>query len=188
MNKHVYRQQHGRADAGRSRTTCFAHIAADALTDSTQAGFTIVEVLVAVVVFAVGLVAASAMQTRAIEQSSFSDQMTIRVNSVSHWAETLARQPVRDEIVDIDGGSSLDVGVSDFFKDANTCPYGTTCEWDYVEFDERQPQRIRQKITRGYPLPNLFMIELEALPRGVSDDMAERRAVRTAYVRTTRWN
>ena len=54
-----------------------------------QAGFTIVEVLVAVVVFAVGLLAIAGMQTQSISQSTFSEQRTMRVNAITHQAEIL---------------------------------------------------------------------------------------------------
>jgi len=153
-----------------------------------QAGFTIVEVLVAVVVLSVGLIAVAGMQTRSIEQSTFSDQMTMRVGALTNWAETLSRLPVMDETLGIDGGAQIAVTESDVFKEANTCAYGTTCAWTYVEDDGKQPQRIRQRITRGYPLPNLVMVEIEALPRGVPDDIAEQRAVSGAFVRSLRWN
>jgi prepilin-type N-terminal cleavage/methylation domain-containing protein len=153
-----------------------------------QTGFTVIEVLVAVVVFSVGLVAVSGMQTRSIEQSTLSDQMTVRVNTVTHWAETLTRLPVRDETVSIDGATSFDVAINDLFKEGTACQYGETCEWSYIEYDDRQTQRIRQRITRDYPLRNLVMVELEALPRGVAPETAQLRAVRTAFVRSTRWN
>jgi len=153
-----------------------------------QAGFTIVEVLVAVVVFGVGLLAIAGMQTRSIEQATFSDQMTMRATVVTHWAETLSRLPVRDETVGIDTGSSFAITASTMFSEGTACEYGETCDWDYIVYNDKKPHAVRQKITRGYPLPNLVMIEMEAVPRGVDDATAERRAVRTAYVRSLRWN
>lgn len=153
-----------------------------------QAGFTIVEVLVAVVVFGVGLLAIAGMQTRSIEQATFSDQMTMRANVVTHWAETLSRLPVRDETVGIDEGSSFAVTASTIFREDTACAYGETCDWGYIMYNDKKPHTVRQRITRGYPLPNLVMIEMEAAPRGVDDATAQRRAVRTAYVRSLRWN
>ncbi len=154
-----------------------------------QAGFTIVEVLVAVVVFGVGLLAVAGMQTRSIEQATFSDQMTMRANDVMHWSETLARMPVTDGTVDVGEGSSFTVTASTIFKQGVACEYGATCGWDYITYDEKKPNAVRQRITRGYPLPNLVMIEMEAVPRGVKDTATvQRRTVRTAYVRSLRWN
>ena len=153
-----------------------------------QAGFTIVEVMVAVIVFSVGLAAICGMQTRSMQQSTFSDQMSMRVNELTHWAEALIRLPVMDETIGIDGGNQVDVTTSDVFKEDNTCAYKTSCAWTYIEYEGNRPQRLRQRITRGYPLPNLVMVELEAIPRGVTSKIAERRTVRGAFVRSLRWN
>jgi len=90
--------------------------------------------------------------------------------------------------VGIDAGSSFDITASTIFREGTDCEYGTTCSWDYITYDDKKPHAVRQRITRGYPMPNLVMIELEAVPRGVDDETAERRAVRTAYVRSLRWN
>jgi prepilin-type N-terminal cleavage/methylation domain-containing protein len=158
-------------------------------THTGQAGFTIVEVMVAVIIFAVGLTAVAGMQTRSIEQSTFSDQMTDRVNAITHWAESLKRMPVMEEDLGIDGGITINVEVNPLFEENVMCEYGKTCDWDYIDYEEdNHPHRLRRKITQGYPLPNLVMIELEAAPRGVSEEIAERRTASVAYIRSTRWN
>ena len=124
-----------------------------------QAGFTIVEVLVAVVVFAVGLLAIAGMQTQSISQSTFSDQTTMRVNAITHQAETLIRLPVLAD-------TTNNVTVNPIFEEANMCEYGgETCDWSYVENEDNKPHTVRQRVTQGYPLPNLAMIELEVAPQ-----------------------
>lgn len=184
MNTHPHRRQNTGSTFALKR--CLKGMP---LPHSQQKGFTIVEVLVAVVVFSVGLAAVAGMQTRSIQQSTFSDQMTMRVNAATHWAETLMRLPVMDETVSIDGGTQIDVEVSEIFDEEHACQYGDeTCAWTNVEFAYKAPQTVRQRITRGYPLPNLVMVEMEVEPRGVSSSVAERRAVRTAFIRSLRWN
>jgi prepilin-type N-terminal cleavage/methylation domain-containing protein len=158
-------------------------------THSGQAGFTIVEVMVAVVIFAVGLLAIAGMQTRSIEQSTFSDQMSMRVNAITHRAETLTRMPVRDESLGLDGGVQIDVMVGGMFEEETMCKYGNDCDdWDDVDYGDKHPHTLRQRVTQGYPLPNLVMVELEAVPKGVNEYKTKQRTVRLAYVRSTRWN
>jgi hypothetical protein len=145
--------------------------------------------MVAVVIFAVGLTAIAGMQTRSIEQSTFSDQMSMRVNAITHRAETLMRMPVRDESLGLDGGGQINVTTSGIFEEENMCQYGNDCN-DDPDLDgyEDKPYTLRQVVTQGYPLPNLVMVELEAAPQGVAAATAERRTIRLAYVRSMRWN
>ncbi len=167
-------------------------------TCSWQDGFTIVEVMVAVVIFAVGLTAIAGMQTQSIAQSTFSEQMSTRVNAITLRAETLTRIPVRDETLELDGGVQINVTVGGIFEEETMCEYGTTCDgdggeycdegWDEVDSANKKPYALCQRVIKGYPLPGLVMVELEAKPRGVATATAERRTVRLSYVRSTRWN
>jgi len=166
---------------------------------SWQAGFTIVEVMVAVIIFAVGLTAIAGMQTQSISQSTSSDQMSMRVNSITHRAETLTRMPVMAESVGLDGGVQSEVEVSGIFEEENMCAYGEDCEgdggeycddgWEEVDYNtDKKPHALCQRVTQGYPLPNLVMVELEAKPQGVIEHKTKQRTVRIAYIRSTRWN
>jgi prepilin-type N-terminal cleavage/methylation domain-containing protein len=147
-----------------------------------QAGFTVVEVLVAVVVFAVGLLAIAGMQTQSISQSTFSEQRTVRVTAVSHQAETLIRLPVQ-------ANTANNVTVNPIFEEANMCAYGgETCEWSYVDTEDNKPHTVRQRVTQDYPLPNLAMVELEVAPQHASESKTLQRTVRIAFVRSLRWN
>ena len=147
-----------------------------------QAGFTIVEVMVAVVVFAVGLLAIAGMQTQSISQSTLSDQMTMRINAITNQAETLIRLPVQAD-------TTKGIEVSPIFEEANMCEYGgETCEWLPVDNEDNKPLTVRQRVTQGYPMPNLAMIELEVVPKNLKEGKTERRTVRIAYVRSLRWN
>lgn len=154
-----------------------------------QSGFTLVEVMVAVLVFALGLMAMAGMQTRSVQQATLSDQMTDRVNVLMHFSEALTRAPIMDETVGLDGGVDITVTTADAFLEANMCAYGETCEWIYIDFDDKKAHEVRQRVTRDYPLPNLVMIETEAVPLGISgDETIRRRTIRSSYVRSTRWN
>jgi prepilin-type N-terminal cleavage/methylation domain-containing protein len=148
-----------------------------------QAGFTIVEVMVAVVVFTVGLLAISGMQTQSISQSTLSDQMSNRITALTNQAETLIRLPVLAD-------TTNNIQVDTIFKEANMCQYGEeACAWsdvyNYYENEDRKPHKVRQRVVQGYPMENLAMVELEVTPTGVT---AQQRTVRIAYVRSLRWN
>ena len=156
---------------------------------SPQAGFTLVEVMIAVLVFSLGLMAMAGMQTRSVQQATFSDQMTDRVNVLMHFSEALTRAPIMDETVGLDGGIDISVTTDDAFLDANMCAHGETCEWTYIDYDDKKAHNVRQRVTREYPLPNLVMIETEAVPLGISGaETIERRTIRSSYVRSSRWN
>jgi type IV pilus modification protein PilV len=147
-----------------------------------QAGFTVVEVLVAVVVFAVGLLAIAGMQTQSISQSTFSEQRTVRVTAITHQAETLMRLPVLTD-------TTKNITVNTLFEETNMCAYGAeTCEWSYVNTEGNTPHTVRQRVTQGYPLRNLAMIELEVAPQHASESKTLKRTVRIAFVRSLRWN
>jgi prepilin-type N-terminal cleavage/methylation domain-containing protein len=153
-----------------------------------QAGFTLVEVMVAVVILAVGLSAIAGMQTSSIQQATNSDQMSMRVNAITHRAEALSDMPVRDETLGLDGAMQIDVTTSGIFEEENMCEYSKDCGWSYVDYEDTSAHTVRQRVIQGYPLPNLVMIELEAAPQHVSESEAKRRTVRLTYVRSTRFN
>ena len=53
------------------------------------------------------------------------------------------------------------------------CEYGgETCEWSYVDNEDKKPHTVRQRVTQGYPLPNLAMIELEVAPQHVNREQS----------------
>ena len=158
-------------------------------THSPQAGFTLVEVMIAVMIFALGLMAMAGMQTRSVQQATFSDQMTDRVNVLMHFSEALTRAPIMDETVSLDGGIDISVTTDDAFLETNMCEQGETCAWTYLDYDDKKAHEVRQRVTREYPLPNLVMIETEAVPKGISgSETIRRRTIRSSYVRSVRWN
>lgn len=186
MNRRETKNRYTRTRNVNSRQACPAcamfrhpHILS---AQARQAGFTIVEVLVAVVVFAVGLLAIAGMQTQSISQSTFSDQTTMRVNAITHQAETLTRLPVMAD-------TTKNITVNPLFEEANMCEYGgETCEWSYADNGDDKPHTVRQRVTQGFPLPFLAMIELEVAPQHVSESKTQKRTVRITYVRSLRWN
>ena len=138
------------------------------------------EILVAVVVFAVGLLAIGGMQTQSISQSTFSEQRTMRVNAITNQAETLIRLPVQAD-------TTNNVRSTRYLQKP-TCANTATNGRRMCDKEDDKPYKIRQRVVQGYPLPNLAMIELEVIPTGVTADKAEKRTVRIAYVRSLRWN
>lgn len=80
-----------------------------------QSGFTLIEVLVALAVFSVGILAVAAMQVMAIRGSSYSNHLTEAVNVAGDRMETLMNLQYTSTVTDpllqelfVDGPAGLD--------------------------------------------------------------------------------
>ena len=85
-------------------------------------GFTLIEVLIAVTIFAVGLLAVAAMQTSAITVNSTAGQMTTRITWAQDQLEELMALPYTD--------SQLQETGSPFQETASD---GSTISWTVVD-------------------------------------------------------
>jgi type IV pilus assembly protein PilV len=63
-------------------------------------GFTLIEVLIAITIFAIGLLAVAAMQTSAIKVNSTADQITTRISWAQDKIEELMALPYSDPLLE----------------------------------------------------------------------------------------
>jgi type IV pilus assembly protein PilV len=90
-----------------------------------DAGFTIIEVVIAISILAVGLLGVAAMQTSAIQVNSAAGQMTTRMNWAQDKMEELMALPYTDTLL-VDNNSA--VGVMTNHTDTSP-PTGYTITW-----------------------------------------------------------
>ena len=88
-------------------------------------GFTIIEVVIAISILAVGLLGVAAMQTSAIQVNSAAGQMTTRMNWAQDKMEELMALPYTDTLL-VDNNSA--VGVMTNHTDTSP-PTGYTITW-----------------------------------------------------------
>lgn len=151
-----------------------------------EQGFTVMEVVIALVLLAVGLMSAAAMQTHAVDQTNASNRRSQRIEGAERWMEDIMRRAVRVD-------SSLGIEVADIFSD--NCTGSRECnsgDWfDAPQENSRYPYRVRYRVFPEDPLPNLVTIEVQAIPTGSSAKSAaqqERKTITLSYVRSMRWN
>ena len=140
-----------------------------------EGGFTIIEVLIAVLVLAVALVGAAAMQTRAVDESNYAGRMTQWVTASEQMMEDLMSRniivtdpsdPDHDPIFDTADGDIHDAPV-----DVSSKPYS-----------------VRYRMFANTPLNNLTTIQVAATPKGMTEDERDRKMIVFSFVRSTRWN
>ena len=103
-------------------------------------GFTLIEVLIAISIFAFGLLAVAAMQISAIQVNSTADQITIRSTWAQDKIEELMALPYTDTLL-VDNNSA--VGVMTNHTDTSP-PTGYTITWSV---DNNNPVSSSKLIT-----------------------------------------
>lgn len=81
------------------------------LNKGNQKGFTLIEILIAITVFAIGILAVAAMQIKAIQGNSFAGGMTKATNVAQNKMEELIALPFDDlqlRDMNLDGNPGLD--------------------------------------------------------------------------------
>lgn len=132
-----------------------------------QDGFSIVEVMIAIVVLVVGLLGVAAMQTKAIQTNVFAGRVTEGCAVGEAWMEWIMKQPY-DRI------AALDVNPADTASTALTmpCDSATAIEnfqtWGLGAFTEEQLPNVRAggsamtwRITANYPIENTTTVEID---------------------------
>ena len=151
------------------------------LLKNTEAGFTLVEVMIGVMVLALGLMSAAAMQTRAVDGSNAANRRIQRVTASEKWLEDIISRPV---IAD------RDLAVNDLFTD--NCSSGRECNdgtwFTAPEEFAGKAHRVEYRVRTATPLPNLVTIDVRAVPSGGGESEQRRKQVLLSYVRSTRWN
>lgn len=126
-------------------------------------GFTVLEVIIAITVLTVGLVSAAAMQTHAIEQSSFANHLSSRVRAGQrHMENTLMR--VRSDAMFSGDVSGLWIEPPEYAMDQN--------------------YRTRFRATLNTPEECLATVEVDISKTGSFDD--EHNVLHFSMIRTNR--
>jgi Tfp pilus assembly protein PilV len=132
-----------------------------------EKGFSILEVMIAIVMLVTGLLGVAAMQTRAIQCNLFAGRYTEGSTSGEAWMEWLMNQPY-------DKVAALDVNALDTQPTERQLPDSQTAViekfqlWDLGTFTPAQlPNAIGRgcnttwRITADYPAPNTTTVEID---------------------------
>jgi prepilin-type N-terminal cleavage/methylation domain-containing protein len=131
-----------------------------------ESGFTIVEVMIAIVVLVVGMLGVAAMQTKALQANVFAGRVTEGCAVGEAWMEWLMKQPY-DRI------AALDADYTDTAATALTVPCDSSTAissfqtWGLGTFTEEQLPNPRNagstmtwRITADYPIENTTTVEI----------------------------
>lgn len=143
-----------------------------------EAGFTLVEVMIAVLVLTVGLMSAAAMQTRAVEGSNAASRMTDRINAAEHWMEDIMARTIVAE-----GGKTVDGLLSDNCSGSNECANG-----QLFPAPAGSSYQVAYRVIPNSPLGSLVTIQVIATPTFGPADQRQRKQITFSYVRSNRWN
>lgn len=152
---------------------------------NSEAGFSIIEVLIAVLVLSVGLVSAAAMQTRAVEQTNFANRLSQRVQAGAHWMEDLIARPIT-----VETGETV-ARIYDDECGAGECSDGS---WFEAPEDNRGSCVTTYRVIDNVPTPNFMTVEVRVVPRRVDvpsdqlEDWLERKTISYSYIRSKNWN
>ena len=136
-----------------------------------QDGFTLVEIMVAMMVMTLGLVAAAGMQTHAVDENNYANRLSAGITDIEHWMEDIMTRPIMEH----------DDNISDIFTNENIKD-GTwqddTCSSAPKSHD------IEYRVIVGSPMENLTTVQIEVDPTGVG----WKNPINITYIRSTRWN
>jgi prepilin-type N-terminal cleavage/methylation domain-containing protein len=134
---------------------------------SKESGFTIIEVMIAIVVLVVGLLGVAAMQTKALQANVFAGRVTEGCAVGEAWMEWLMKQPY-------DRVAALDVNHADTAATALAVPCDSATvinsfqTWGLGTFTEEQLPNPRNagstmtwRITADYPIENTTTVEID---------------------------
>jgi len=138
----------------------------------SEKGFTVVEVIIAAVVLAIGLMSAAVMQTRAVTGANDANRLTERVTAAELFMEDLMNRPIVDTDPDYDAIFDNATGE---LEDASVCT-------------EYEPYRTRYRMFANAPLNNLTTIQVLVTPRGLTDSLLSQKLITFSYIRSTRFN
>ncbi|MCP4717098.1 MAG: prepilin-type N-terminal cleavage/methylation domain-containing protein [Deltaproteobacteria bacterium] len=137
-----------------------------------EAGFTIIEVLIALMILATALVGAAAMQTRAVDDNNAAGRMSDRLSGSLFVMEDMMSRVVRP------GDSDLDLIFVDPDDDLHTPPVA----------DPDKPYTLEYQVLKDEPFNELVTIKVIATPRRGTEGQQQRKKITYSMVRSTRYN
>ncbi len=136
-------------------------------------GFTLIEIMIALLILAGGLMGAAYMQTRSVNDGTTANRLTRRVTEAEERIEDL-------HIKTIEYNKDYD----SFYKyDDEGYPIDGDISWD----NESSPYyNIQTQSRGGVPLKNLTTIEVTITPKGEKSETARKnRAIVLNYIRSS---
>ena len=139
-------------------------------------GFTLVEIMIALLILAGGLMATAYMQTRSISDGTTSNRLTRRVKSAEDRIEDFYIKDIKPDTID-ENETFYSYDLDDYPEDGvpdtdNTSPY----------YD------IEAQALGGVPLKNLTTIQVTLTPKGENTAATARRTIVLNYIRSTKYN
>ena len=140
-------------------------------------GFTLVEIMIALLILAGGLMATAYMQTRSVNDGTTANRLTRRVNAAEDRIEDYY-------IKDIKPGS-IDVNETFYSYDPEDYPI----DGEPYQDNEASPYYdIQAQSLGGVPLRNLTTIQVSFTPKGENEAARARRTIVLNFVRSTKYN
>jgi len=141
-----------------------------------EKGFTLVEIMIALLILAVGLMAAAGMQTRSVNDGTTANRLTLRVTGAEDTIEEIYMKDILPTSYDLDPFFVYNTAKEPIdglpVWDNNTSPY----------------YKIRSQSFGGTPSKMLTTIKVAIIPKGEKNDAARtRRTVVLEYIRSTRY-
>ncbi len=119
-------------------------------------GFSLVEVLVALAIFLIGVLAVATLQLTSISANSKANLMTSGTSlTKSKLEELMARDFDHGDLKDIDGDGTAGLGHISFDNDKDTQP-----DADYGPFPDTGPQRVYWNVAADVPAPGMLTIQV----------------------------
>ena len=143
-----------------------------ALIKTGQAGFSILEVIIAVLVLGLALVGAASMQTKAVQEADYASHLTGRVAATETVMEDLMNRTI------MPSDSELDPVFTD--------PDGQKQDATIID---SPTHFVQYRIIPDSPTRNLVTIQVLTTPRGeASEEKRQKRQVTFSYIRSTRFH
>jgi prepilin-type N-terminal cleavage/methylation domain-containing protein len=144
-------------------------------------GFTLVEIMIALVILSIGLMGAAYMQTRSVNDGTTSNRLTRRVTGAENLIEDFYIKDIKPDSVNLPE-------LEDFYSyDSEDYPEN---KWNETFWDnETSPYyRIQAQSLGGEPLTNLTTIQVTLTPKGEKNEAVARRTIVFNFVRSTKYN
>lgn len=140
-----------------------------------ESGFTILEILIALLILAGGLMGAAAMQTRAVEEGVLANRMTRRITAAEDRMEDLFIKDILPTSENLDPfykyNAALEPVDGDLYVD-DTSPY----------------YRVEYQAFGGDPTEMLITVRVTVIPKAEGGtENVEKRTIELSYIRSIRY-